>query len=433
MKVLRSYKDALDFLYAQLPMFHRIGAAAYKKDLNNTIALLEALGNPHLELKSIHIAGTNGKGSVSHMIASVLQEHSHKVGLYTSPHYRVFEERIKVNGVYMNHDFLIHFLNDFSSAIREIQPSFFELTVAMAFLYFKHENVDYAVIETGLGGRLDSTNVIDPLLSIITNISYDHKDLLGDSLELIAEEKAGIIKQDKPVVIGRKQTETEAIFLKYAKQKNSMLYFAEHLTSIENKTDNFEDPYFNLHSLDAKLNFNFKPDLKGVYQLENYNTVTAACYVLMNKCKIKLESRKIKSGLENVISNTNIMGRWQKIAVNPDIYAESAHNEDGIRMLLRQLDYLKYDRLHIVIGFVKDKSIEPVLALLPKWAKYYFVAANIPRALDAEELEQKAKLAGLKGKSYVSVKKALNSAKMSQRPSDIILVTGSIFVVAEII
>jgi dihydrofolate synthase/folylpolyglutamate synthase len=433
MKVLKDYNDALDFLYSQLPMFHRIGAAAYKKDLKNTILLLEAVGNPHLDLKCIHVAGTNGKGSVSHMIASVLQEHGYNVGLYTSPHYRVFEERIKINGVYMEHEFLIHFLNDFSIAIKEIQPSFFELTVAMAFLYFKQENVDYAVIETGLGGRLDSTNVIDPLLSIVTNISYDHKDLLGDTLELIAEEKAGIIKQVKPVVIGRRQKETEAIFIDHAKRKHSMLYFAEQLTSLENETDDFEDPCFNLHSLDTKLNFKFKPDLKGVYQLENYNTVTAACYVLMNKCNIKLETRKIKSALENVIFNTNILGRWQKINVNPDIYAESAHNEDGIRMLLRQLDYLKYERLHIVIGFVKDKSIEPVLALLPKWAKYYFAAANIPRALDAVELQQKAKLVGLKGKSYVSVKKALNSAKMSRRHSDIILVTGSIFVVAEII
>lgn len=433
MNMISTYGEAMDYMYAQLPMFHRQGAAAYRKDLHNTIALLDAIGNPQMHIQCIHVAGTNGKGSVSHMIASVLQEKGMKIGLYTSPHYRIFQERIKINGKYITEEFIIDFLNANRLIIEKINPSFFELTVALAFLYFKKEKIDIAVIETGLGGRLDSTNVIVPLLSVITNISFDHSDLLGDTLDKIATEKAGIIKKNVPVLIGRNQKELMPIFNVKAKQENAMIYYANDLVCFSEKKKLDLHSKLEVQSIDPLLNFSFTPDLKGIYQIENYLTALAATYVLNNKCNFKLSKKAIKNGLENVTKNANIIGRWQKLKTSRPSFAESAHNEDGIQMLLLQIKSLSYTKLHIILGFVKDKNIDKILDLLPKDAKYYFVAAKIPRALDANELMLKAKEKGLQGKSYSSVKSAFNASQRSRTYGDVVIVTGSIFVVAEIV
>lgn len=433
MELLQNFQEALDFLYAQLPMYHRIGAAAYKKDLTNTMALLDAMDNPQESLRCIHIAGTNGKGSVTHIIAAILQHHGYQVGVYTSPHYITFRERIKINGNYIDEEYIVNFLNNHHDLIHRIQPSFFELTVAMAFSYFKVQNIDYVIIETGLGGRLDSTNVIHPLLSVITNISMDHKDMLGDSLEKIASEKAGIIKSNVPVVIGRRQVETTPVFISKAYAMQSKLYYAEDEVQLNYSNKLEETLCLKFANADDNNVYSFKPDLKGVYQIENYRTALASINILSNDNVINIDKKTLLTALEHVAELSNMIGRWQRLDSAIATYVESAHNEDGIRMLNQQIDQLEFESLHLVVGFVKDKEIHNILSLLPRNAKYYFVAADIPRALDSDSLRLQANDCALLGNSYDSVHAGYLAAINESSVDDVIIVSGSIFVVGELL
>ncbi len=426
-----SYAGTLKYLYAQLPMFSQIGAAAYKKDLANTRQLCEALNNPQTKFKSIHIAGTNGKGSVSHMLAAVLQTAGYKTGLYTSPHLKDFRERIKINGELCSEDFVIEFTERMKGQIEELQPSFFEITVAMAFEYFALQQVDVAVIETGLGGRLDSTNVILPELSIITNIGYDHIDILGDTLEKIAYEKAGIIKKNIPAVIGEIINETRPVFQSAAIEKNAPLIFAQ---------DNFYVQDFNYehYSLKAEVvdkrkdeHHTYKLDLPGVYQIKNIVTVLEAIHQLQLK-NWKIKQRDIETALKKVKQLTGLHGRWEKIKDNPTVIVDVAHNKDGIKQLIEQLELVSFNQLHLVIGFVKDKDVEGILSLLPKTAEYYFTRAKTSRALKENDLADLAKNHGLKGKAFENVNIALKEALTHAAKQDLILVCGSVFLAGEI-
>ena len=399
-----NYKDTISYLYEKLPMYQRSGSIAYKKDIGNIIKASEILGNPHLDFKSIHIAGTNGKGSTSHMISSVLQEAGYKVGLYTSPHLKDFRERIKINGNMISKRFVINFIKKHKSNFEKIHMSFFELTVAMAFNYFSEENIDIAVIECGLGGRLDSTNIILPEVSVITNISLDHTDLLGDTLEKIALEKSGIIKKNTPVIIGREQKETKRIFEQKASKENSKIIYAK--------------------------NFNYKCDLKGYYQKENIDT---AITTIKNLNKFKIAEKDIKKGLNNIVKNTSLLGRWQIMSNEPLIICDTAHNIDGLNEVVNQINKIQFNNLHFIIGLVNDKNIDSILSILPKKAYYYFCQAKVPRAMNKTDLQIESKKFNLKGKIFHSVKKALNQAKKRAKRNDLIFVGGSTFVVAEII
>ena len=412
-------------------MFHRIGAAAYKADLNNTIKIANLLENPHLKFKTVHIAGTNGKGSTSHMLASILQTAGYKTGLYTSPHLKDFRERIRINGAMIPEKNVIAFVEAYKIAFEEIQPSFFEWTVGLAFQYFADEKVDISIIETGLGGRLDSTNIINPELSIITNISYDHKNLLGDTLEKIAAEKAGIIKTDIPVIIGERQLETENVFIQKAKQENSEISFAsEKYNAVLKERDNLFS-CLKITSANKIVYENLLLSLQGNYQLKNICTVLAAIDELRNK-KFKINDAHILEGLMLVQEKTGLEGRWQTLQLKPTIICDVGHNEAGIKFILEQLKEYDYTTLRIVIGVVNDKDINSMLDQLPKNAVYYFCQANIPRALDAEELRLQAVDFNLQGKSYISVKEALEYARRESNENDLIFVGGSTFVVAEI-
>jgi len=426
----QQYQSTLDYLYARLPMFTRIGAAAYKADLNNTIALCSALANPQNNFKTIHIAGTNGKGSVSHFMSSILQEAGYKTGLYTSPHLLDFRERIKINGQMVSKDFVIQFTKKIKPLIEKIEPSFFEVTVAMAFEYFAKQKVDIAVIETGLGGRLDSTNIINPILSIITNISYDHQNLLGNTLQEIAGEKAGIIKEKTPVVIGKTQPEIKAVFDNKAKEKNADIYFADEYYSpldIKYKNGLLETEY-----TDKQKNkiIHLKSALVGKYQEENIITVLKSSEIL-NSEGFSLTDSIIQNGIENVLKNTGFMGRWQVLQNNPLVVCDIAHNEAGLRVVFEQAQSLKYSTLHIVFGMVKDKDVSKAITLLPKNATYYFCQPALPRALEVNSLYTFAKEDGLQGSAHDTVKKALDAAIAKAIPDDFILITGSAFVVAE--
>jgi dihydrofolate synthase/folylpolyglutamate synthase len=424
-----TYQETIAYLYEKLPLFSRIGEAAYKKDLHNTIALCEKIQNPHQKIKTIHIAGTNGKGSVSHMLASILQQAGYKTGLYTSPHLYDFRERIKINGEMISETAVISFTESINPWIEEISPSFFEVTVAMAFDYFYKMEVDIAVIETGLGGRLDSTNVIKPILSIITNIGWDHMNLLGNSLEAISYEKAGIIKEYTPVVIGKKQEESWPIFTSIANEKKATLQLAstycpvkeyewkENLLEVTIEKDNC------LHS--------YQLDLTGVYQVENISTVCCAIDQLRKNGFIISEESLIK-GLRNVSTITGFQGRWEKIASNPAVILDVAHNVDGIQQVLRQLEMIDHSHLHFVIGMVKDKEIEKALLLLPRTATYYFTQAQLPRALPAQELAAKANKIGLNGTVFNSVNSALQAAQKKASEDDLIIVCGSLFIIGEV-
>lgn len=427
-----TYQETLAYLFNALPMFHRQGRSAYKKDLTNVRKLCSALGNPENNFRTLHIAGTNGKGSVSHLLAAVFQEHGYKTGLYISPHYFDFRERIKINGHFISKAYISKFINRHKDLLDTVKPSFFEMTVALAFQYFKDQHVDLAIIETGLGGRLDSTNVIQPLLSIITNISWDHADMLGNSLEEIAFEKAGIIKRETPVILGRVQQETYPVFKKIAGQLHSVLYTAEELVKdyhCRYSTNGLEEIEYRTPTFEGR----FRPALQGVYQAENLRTVLAACEILHSLGKYSLFSDRISNALENVLQLTQMMGRWQIIHHKPFIVCESAHNEDGIHHLMQQLMLLKAKQLHIVCGFVKDKDLSRILNQFPVTAKYYFVNANIPRALPSEELRQLAKAYKLSGNTYVSVGHGFAKAIQSASNDDAILVSGSIFVVGEVL
>ncbi len=426
-----TYAETLDYLYAQLPMFSRIGAAAYKEDLHNTIALCESLGNPQKKFKSIHIAGTNGKGSVSHMLAAILQTAGYKTGLYTSPHLKNFRERIKVDGKMCEEDFVVEFTEKIKPQIDLLQPSFFEVTVAMAFEYFARHQVDVAVIETGLGGRLDSTNVIMPELSIITNIGYDHMNLLGDTLQKIAFEKAGIIKQNIPAVIGEVIGQTKPVFESSAKAKNAQLTFAQHNFYVQDF--NFEHDYLKVEVVDKRKDEHYKYnlDLPGVYQIKNIITVLEVVHQLQIKGR-KIEQHHIQTALKKVKHITGLHGRWEKIKDNPTVIVDVAHNVDGIKQLIEQLELISYNELHLIIGFVKDKDVSDILSLLPKTANYYFTKAQIPRALNEKDLAETANQYELKGKIFEDVNSALQDALTHADKDDLILICGSVFLIGEV-
>ena len=421
-----NYKETLDFIFSQLPMYQRQGKAAYKANLDNTIELDNYFGNPHKYFKSIHIGGTNGKGSVSNILSSILQEAGYKVGLYTSPHLRDFRERIKINGKEIGEQEVIDFVANNTAIIKKINPSFFEMTVAMAFNYFNKEKVDIAIIEVGLGGRLDSTNIISPLLSCITNISKDHTNLLGDTIQQIAKEKAGIIKENTPVIIGESNELINDIFIQKAKETNSKIYFADK----ENKIDYIE-------TIENKQHFSYKTsryllDLAGRYQEKNLTTTLEAIKHLKN-LNIDISETSIQKGLENIIANTNFAGRWQQLSSNPLIICDTGHNEEGILNIINQLKNTEYNHLHFILGMVNDKNIEKVLSLLPQEATYYFTRASIPRALDQENLKSLANNYNLKGSTYKSVAIALENAKLNYNKGDLIFIGGSTFVVAEVV
>jgi len=423
--MIASYAEALNYLYENLPMFQKVGAAAFRKDLINTRRLCEALGHPEQQFLSIHVGGTNGKGSTSHMLASILQEAGQKTGLYTSPHLKSFTERIRVNGNEVDETFVVSFVNRVRPLIEEIRPSFFEITVAMAFEAFATQGVDVAVIEVGMGGRLDSTNVITPVLSVITNISWDHQDFLGNTLAEIAVEKAGIIKPKVPVVIGERQPEVEEVFINRAAELDSPLFFASDYYAAD----------FDAHEAllvrgvdgnHTRVRF----PLKGSYQRRNVPTVMKACDVL--GAQFHLQSEHITRGLEQVVANTGLKGRWQKLGDEPTIICDTGHNVDGMSEIVRSLARERYRKLFIVIGMVKDKDTSGVLSLLPKEATYYFCQAKLPRALDAAELKRQASLFGLRGQAIPDVNEALKAALQNAGSDDLIFIGGSTFVVAEI-
>ena len=425
-----TYLESIHYLYDQLPMFSKSGAKAYKADLKNTLALCSFLGNPQDKLKTIHIAGTNGKGSVSHMLAAILQENGYKTGLYTSPHLKDFRERIKINGQMMAKSFLIDFVEKTKIISEKIKPSFFELTFVMALDYFVQKNVDVAVIETGLGGRLDSTNVITPLLSVITNISYDHTDILGNTLEEIAYEKAGIIKKDIPVVIGETTVKTKPVFQKKAGEMNSEISFAQEkykLISSLYKTKSLDLEIVN--KLNKKKE-KYSLDLNGLYQQKNILTVLAAVDFLKNNFPLKPE--KIKNALSNVKKITGLFGRWEVIHEKPTVVLDVAHNEDGIKQLMAHIHKLNFEKLHIIFGMVKDKKIEKALCQFPKNANYYFTKAQNPRALPEKELMNIAKSFKLNGNTYPKVNLALKASIAKASKKDLIIVCGSVFVIAEV-
>jgi dihydrofolate synthase/folylpolyglutamate synthase len=429
------YSDTLRYLYEQLPYFQRKGAVAYKNNLDNTLALDELYGHPHHKFKSVHVAGTNGKGSVSHMLASIFQEAGYKTGLYTSPHLKDFRERIRVNGKKIPKDTVFRFIKDFRVRNKEqkISPSFFELTVTMAFDFFEKEKVDIAIVEVGLGGRLDSTNIITPELSVITNISIDHAGLLGNTIEKIAVEKAGIIKERIPVVIGESDSLTSQIFNNKASELDSSVCFADKMYEVGT-------PFLSLAGLQnffvrEKGNVIFENlalDLPGNYQGKNLCTALAVISELKNG-GWEISENEIRSGLENVVRNTGMLGRWQIIGANPRIVCDTGHNVAGIREVVAQIRQTPWKKLHFVLGVVNDKEIDAILELLPKEAEYYFTKANIPRALDEKTLEKEARLIGLKGKIYPSVKTAFEAAKANASSNDMIFIGGSTFVVAEAI
>ena len=398
------YKRSVEYLFQRLPMYQRSGIAAYKKDIGNIIKACKILNNPQKKIKTIHIAGTNGKGSTAHMLASILQEAGYKTGLYTSPHLKDFRERIKINGEIIDKKYIINFIKENQLEFEKINMSFFEFTVAMAFNYFTESKVDIAIIETGLGGRLDSTNIINPELSIITNIGLDHTNLLGNTIEKIAFEKAGIIKKNTPIIIGRKQDKTKEIFKSIAKEKNAKLYY----------NDNPK---------------NITTDVKGDYQNENIGTAIKAIEVL----NWNISNEQINKGINNIIKNTGLEGRWQKLSENPLTICDVGHNEDGIKNILRQIEKTKFNKLHFIFGSVNDKVLTNVFKLLPKKAKYYFCAAKIDRALQTNILKQRAEEFNLYGDEFSSVNQAYINAKENASKDDLIFIGGSTFIVAEVL
>ncbi len=401
-----TYQEVLDWMFVQLPMYQREGKTAFKKDLTNILALSKELGFPEKKFKSIHVGGTNGKGSTSHMIASVLQEAGYKVGLYTSPHLKNFTERIRINGKEISEQKVIDFIVNNNEFLKKQRLSFFEMTVGMAFNYFAEEKVDIAIIEVGLGGRLDSTNIINPEISVITNIGLDHTQFLGETLPEIAFEKAGIIKKDIPVVVGERQKEVEHVFIEKSSKINSEITFAsdDHL--------------------------NYKTDLLGDYQLNNVKTTVIALDKLKD-FKISEENKRV--GLLNVVKNTNFKGRWQVLQEKPKVICDTAHNKEGLFYVLNQLKNEEYEKLHIVLGVVSDKKLEEILPMFPEKAQYYFCKPDIPRGMDEKKLQKDAKKNNLIGERFDSVNQAYKKARSVLKDKDVLFVGGSTFVVAEII
>lgn len=405
-----NYQETTNWLFNQLPMYQLQGATAYKKDLTNTLLLAEHLNHPEKELKCIHVAGTNGKGSTSHLLASVFQEAGYKVGLYTSPHLKDFRERIKINNEEISEEFVCEFVANNKSFFEANDLSFFEMTVGLAFEYFVKEKTDINIIEVGMGGRLDSTNIITPLVSVITNIGFDHTQFLGNTLQSIAFEKAGIIKNNVPVVIGEYTQETKEVFLTKSKETNSDLNFASDLISET-----------------------YKSALLGDYQVHNKKTVQQTIKVIQTQNKFKISEGNIKNGFLNVVKNTGLLGRWQQLNDSPKVICDTAHNSHGLKIVLNQIQNEKFDELHIVLGVVNDKDLNDILPLFPKKAKYYFCKPNIPRGLNAKILEENAKKYNLKGKVYNSVSNAYANAIKNSNTNDFIYIGGSTFVVAEVL
>ncbi|MCD8091426.1 MAG: bifunctional folylpolyglutamate synthase/dihydrofolate synthase [Bacteroides sp.] len=406
------YQNTSSYLYNSAPMFQQVGSSAYKEGLENTLALDKHFEHPHHSFRSIHVAGTNGKGSCSHTIAAILQEAGYRVGLYTSPHLIDFRERIRVNGQPISEEYVIRFVEKERTFFEPLQPSFFELTTAMAFRYFADERVDVAVIEVGLGGRLDCTNIIRPDLCIITNISFDHTQFLGDTLEKIAREKAGIIKNGIPVIIGETTPETKPVFLKKAQEANAPIYFAE-----ENDREDYPG---------------IECELKGIYQKKNTRTILTAL-PLLKEAGYHLDEQSVRSGFAHVVELTGLMGRWQKLQDSPTLICDTGHNVGGITYIVEQLRQQSYRRLHIVIGMVNDKDIRGVLALLPQEATYYFTKASVKRALPENELQELAATVGLQGTCYPDVPAAVLAAQKESLPEDFIFVGGSSFIVADLL
>lgn len=430
-----NYADTINYLFTQLPMFQRKGPAAYKNSMENTLRLDQLYDHPHRKYKTVHVAGTNGKGSVSHMLCSVLQAAGYKTGLYTSPHLKDFRERIRVNGEMMPKDEVVDWVENYrtKNKVWKIEPSFFELTVAMAFDFFAQQKVDIAIVEVGLGGRLDSTNIISPEVSVITNIGLDHTNLLGDTLERIAGEKGGIIKKDIPVVVGMTQKETTPVFQDIATLVGTKLFFAD----MEYKADyamlGLEGyQIISVEKQGKKIYPDLKLDLKGLYQLTNLPAVLK-CLEILNKGAWEISEQNIYDGLQSVQKNTGLLGRWQVIGNNPLIICDTGHNKDGIKAIVKQIENIPYKTLHFIFGTVADKDPDPILALLPKNASYYFVKADIERAMDEVELMGRAKKFNLEGKYFPSVNLALKEAQIQANQHDLIFVGGSTFVVAEVL
>jgi dihydrofolate synthase / folylpolyglutamate synthase len=405
-----NYQETVNWMFNQLPMYQNIGKSAYKEDLTNTILLANYLGNPERNLKCIHVGGTNGKGSTSHMLASILQESGYNVGLYTSPHLKDYRERIKINGKEISEDFVADFISKHKKFFEENELSFFEMTVGLAFDYFEKSTIDIAIIEVGMGGRLDSTNIITPLISVITNIGLDHTQFLGNTLSLIAKEKAGIIKPNIPVVIGEYIDETKPVFIAKANEYNSEIYFASDLVKEI-----------------------YPSELLGDYQISNIKTVMQTIRVLQSQNEFKISKENSINGLLNVIKNTGLQGRWQKIQEKPLVICDTAHNKHGLEIVLKQIQKQKFEQLHFVFGVVNDKDLDSILDYFPKNATYYFCKPNIPRGLDSKILQQKCFTFELFGEIYDSVTEAYENALAKSNPNDMIYIGGSTFVVAEIL
>jgi dihydrofolate synthase / folylpolyglutamate synthase len=425
-----TYPQALEYLYAQLPMYQRIGPAAYNPDLTNTLKIAELLGKPHARIKAIHVAGTNGKGSSSHMLAAIFQQAGYKTGLYTSPHLVDFRERIRIGGKMIPKQWVIDFIEKHKAAFEEIRPSFFEWSFGLAMDYFDKEEVDVAVIEVGLGGRLDCTNIITPKASLITNISFDHMNLLGDSIEKIAREKAGIIKPRVPVVVSQYQSETAHIFSAVAREYKCPIEYADKNYKVLEST--VKDGYREVQITDRDTNqsFQYALDLTGAYQVKNLLGVLNLLKFI-EKAGYIIEKDNVRKALKQVCRLTGLSGRWQKLNDRPLIIADTGHNEDGIRQVVESIGTLKYDQLHVVFGTVNDKDVSRILPLLPKKAHYYFVKANIPRALDENELQSQAQKLKLQGKAYPTVEAGLKAAKKAAKKSDLVFIGGSTFVVGD--
>lgn len=442
------YEETLSYLYTRLPLFSRVGDAAIKKDLSNTLALCAALGNPQNKFKSVHIAGTNGKGSTSNMLAGILQQAGYKTGLYTSPHLLDFRERIRVGGAMITKDDVVNFVDKQRELIETLQPSFFEVTVAMAFHHFAQQQVDIAIIETGLGGRLDSTNIITPILSVITNISLDHTHMLGNTLTAIAQEKAGIIKPTIPVIIGEKNPDTVQVFLDKATDTQSKIIFAEDEWQVS--TAGKDDEYLSLHiqEQDRSTSSNPEPsdadqpspadlldihvqlDLPGSYQQKNIKTTLSAVKEL-NTQGYQLSEKDIKSALSQIKTLTGLMGRWQTLRRAPQVICDTGHNEAGWKEVLENLRSSQYEQLHMVIGIMKDKDAAALFSLLPTEARYYFCHAGFERALPANELEKLSRTTPLQGNAFPSVREAVTAALAQANKNDLIFIGGSTFIVAE--
>lgn len=430
-----NYRQSLDYIYSQLPMFHRVGAAAYKPDIGNITEMCRMTGNPEKHFPSVHVAGTNGKGSVSHMLASVFMEHGLKTGLFTSPHLKDFRERIRVNGKMIPKSNVSRFISQNRDAFEKLQPSFFEMTAAMAFGYFAEEEVEMAIVETGMGGRLDSTNVITPVLSVITNISSDHRQFLGDTIEKIASEKAGIIKPGIPVVIGETQEQTCGIFSEASGRLKAPILFADRLyhpetTVLTGSARNLLNVTF--RDCEALKEIRLISPLPGLYQIKNMTTLLGAVWML-RKNGFDIPEEVIVKGIRGVLKNTRLQGRWQIIGRDPLTICDTGHNEGGLREVVSQIRQTPYRQLHFVFGAVADKELGTILQILPSSATYYFCKADVPRGLDAAELHRLATAAGLQGNHYASVKEAYQSALHAAKADDLVFIGGSTFVVAEVI